>query len=1153
MTASGGTSYVWSNGTTGASITVSPTTTTTYNVTVTDVNGCDGTASKTVIVNPLPAVSIFGIDEICNGGNTTLFASGGVRYIWSNGATSTSIAVSPTATTTYNVTVTDGNGCQASTSVTVTVHPLPTASISGDTEICTGTTTRLTASGGTGYLWSTGATTYWIDVNPTATTTYNVTVTDGNGCQASTNVTVTVNPLPTPSISGDTEICNGATTRLTASGGTGYQWSTGATTYWIDVNSTATTTYNVTVTNGNGCQASTSITVKVNPLPSPSIAGDTEICTSASTTLTASGGTTYFWSNGATSTNITVSPTATTTYNVTVTDGNGCEATTSVTVTVHPLPAANITGDTEICTGATTRLTASGGTGYLWSTGATTYWIDVNPTATTSYNVTVTDGNGCQASTSVTVNVNPLPTTSISGDTEICTGTTTRLTASGGTGYLWSTGATTYWIDVNPTATTTYNVTVTNGNGCQASTSVTVKVNPLPSPSIAGDTEICTGASTTLTASGGTTYLWSNGATSTSITVSPTATTTYNVTVTDGNGCQASTSVTVTVNPLPTPSITGDTEICTGASTTLTASGGTAYVWSNGATAASITVNPTATTTYNVTVSYSNDCQASTSVTVTVQSLPVVSISGENKICSSSTASLTATGGGSYLWSNGSTTASISVSPTANTTYTVTVTNSNTCTNTASHTIMVKPKPEVILSGPDRLCSGDKTFIVVNGHSDNECPGACMVDQPEVLAYWDLEACHSVMALGTHMDYSEFVPVVNNYNCTQVTAGNVHRLNQNKHSCTPGFDGNVGMCIGAQITCNPSKLDYTKALRFEVTLTPSQNGQITGLSFYEQSPLNFQFIDGISALNDFATKYLIRISKNGNVIYYVDEIATNRTWGKEEFDFSNNPLFSSSSLSTYLFELIPYCNINNGGRESIWDIDDIKVLGGCCAGNTEQMTYAWSNGQTGSSIMVTPSTTTSYSVTVTDCCGCSNIAQHTVRVSTIKADLGPDRMINLGQSLTLTPTITGEGICDPTDPAANQIKYLWNIGETTASIVVTPTASDFYRVTVTDCFECVDTESITIHINMTSPMTLFPNPSSGVINIVSQTDLDPETSLKLLAINGMQVMINDIEIIKHNARNISGNISQDIPNGIYILEVKNGDQTIRQKLIIHNK
>jgi hypothetical protein len=82
-----------------------------------------------------------------------------------------------------------------------------------------------------------------------------------------------------------------------------------------------------------------------------------------------------------------------------------------------------------------------------------------------------------------------------------------------------------------------------------------------------------------LTASGGTAYVWNNGATEASITVSPTATTTYNVTVTDGNGCQASTSVTVTVNPLPTPSITGDTEICNGATTRLTASGGTSYVW----------------------------------------------------------------------------------------------------------------------------------------------------------------------------------------------------------------------------------------------------------------------------------------------------------------------------------------------------------------------------------------------------------------------------------------------------------------------------------------------------------------------------------------------------------------------------------------------
>ncbi|MBK8670920.1 MAG: hypothetical protein IPN89_16320 [Saprospiraceae bacterium] len=142
------------------------------------------------------------------------------------------------------------------------------------------------------------------------------------------------------------------------------------------------------------------------------------------------------------------------------------------------------------------------------------------------------------------------------------------MTASGGTTYGWSNGATTSAITVSPTSTTTYNVTVTDSNGCQASTSLTVTVNPLPTPAIAGNTVICNGGSTTLTASGGTIYVWSNGASTSAITVSPTSTTTYNVTVSDANGCQASTSVIVTVNPLPTPAITGNTVICSGGSTT---------------------------------------------------------------------------------------------------------------------------------------------------------------------------------------------------------------------------------------------------------------------------------------------------------------------------------------------------------------------------------------------------------------------------------------------------------------------------------------------------------------------------------------------------------------------------------------------------------
>lgn len=92
------------------------------------------------------------------------------------------------------------------------------------------------------------------------------------------------------------------------------------------------------------------------------------------------------------------------------------------------------------------------------------------------------------------------------------------------------------------------------------------------------------------------------------------------------------------------------------------------------------------------------------------------------------------------------------------------------------------------------------------------------------------------------MDYSEFTPITANGSCTSVTASNVHRLNNNKHSCTPGPDGSIGMCIGTQKTCNPSKVDFSQALRFHITINPLQSGQITGLQFYEQSPENFRWV-----------------------------------------------------------------------------------------------------------------------------------------------------------------------------------------------------------------------------------------------------------------------------------------------------------------------
>ncbi|MBS1619373.1 MAG: T9SS type A sorting domain-containing protein [Bacteroidetes bacterium] len=412
--------------------------------------------------------------------------------------------------------------------------------------------------------------------------------------------------------------------------------------------------------------------------------GPTTFCSGGSVTLTSSAATSYSWSTGATSQSI--SPTTSGTYTVTATT-SGCTGTASQSVTVNTAPAAAISGTTSICSGSSTTLTASGGTGYVWSTGATT--AAITTAASGTYRVTVTNASGCTATASSTVTVNALPAAAISGTTTICSGSSTTLTASGGTGYVWSTGATAAAIAVSSAAT--YRVTVTNAAGCTATASGTVTVNANPTASISGTTSICSGSSTTLTASGGTGYVWSTTATTAAIAVSSAAT--YRVTVTNASGCTATASSTVTVNANPTASISGTTAICSGSSTTLTAGTGTGYVWSTTATTAAISVSSAAT--YRVTVTNAASCTATASSTVTVYSLPSVTASAASPICSGSTLSLTAVASGSasytYAWTGPNSFTATAATPSINNattaatgSYTVTVTDNHSCTATAA-------------------------------------------------------------------------------------------------------------------------------------------------------------------------------------------------------------------------------------------------------------------------------------------------------------------------------------------------------------------------------------------------------------------------------------------------------------------------------------
>ena len=676
LSASGGLTYLWSNGETTDSIEVNPTITTIYTVTAFDGFGNSDDDTVTVNVNDLPTAEAGDDQTICEGDSTTLSASGGEEYLWSTGETTDSISVIPSVDTTYTVEVIS-NGCSSTDEVNVFVNPLPNITVSNDVTIMDGETTTLTVSGSDNYLWSTGETSESIEVSPTVTTTYTVSTTSVNGCTSNAEITVTVIPELVAEAGEDVEICNGEEIVLIASGGINYTWNTGETSSQITVSPNTTTTYTVTVEDNFGNSDSDSVVVSVIELPNLSVSSDITIMEGESTTISATGADNYLWSTGETTNIIEVTPTVTTTYTVTSSNGN-CEDTKQVIVTVIPELVADAGEDIEICDGEEIVLTASGGVSYAWNTGETTEQITVNPNTTTIYTVTVEDSFGNSDSDSVTVIVNSLPTLTITEDLIIVEGESIQLNVSGADTYLWSTGETSDAIIVTPNSTTTYTVLGTTAT-CTAETQVIVTVEELLVVSAGEDENVCenSGYEVVLTSSPGDSYLWSTGATTQSIAVSPLSTTTYTVTV--SSGIQEDTDdVTVFVNPNPDVVILNgeSVDIMNGDFVTLSASGANTYEWNNGATQPNIAVSPSQTTTYEVR-GYIGDCYDEKQVTVNVIPEVEADAGEDQEICLGDIVTLTATGGdGSeyeYEWSTGENTQSIQVSPTETTEYTVTV------------------------------------------------------------------------------------------------------------------------------------------------------------------------------------------------------------------------------------------------------------------------------------------------------------------------------------------------------------------------------------------------------------------------------------------------------------------------------------------------
>jgi hypothetical protein len=681
---------------------------------------------------PAPVNTTANMQTICTNSNIALSVSGfgtigwytdpiGGTYI---GGGSSYITPNLTATTTYYV---QDSVCGPSsrTPITVTVNALPTTptiTAGGPTIICAGGSVTLTSTAGTSYLWSTGATT--ASINVTTAGIYTVQVNDAAGCQSSTSAgtTVTVNALPSqPTITagGPTTFCSGGSVTLTSSAGSSYLWSDGSLS--SSINPSSSGTYTVQVTNAAGCQsvASASTVVTVNSLPNAPIISPnapTTFCAGGTVNLASSAGMTYLWSNGSTAPSIDV--TSTGTFTVQITSPAGCQspasAPTTVTVNALPVISQGATANPTSCIIDNGSIQVNGsGTGTVSWTGTSSgslTGITLPATITNlsdgSFNITFTNAAGCASNTINSSLIAPsapaAPTITASGATTFCAGGSVTLTSSNGTAYLWSNGETTASIQVSNAGS--YSVSITDASGCSSAassgTSVTLNALPVIAAGTVTNPTSCTvdNGSIEVTGTGTGDLSWTGTASgsSTAITLPSTINGlgdgSYDITFTDALGC-TSLPLTASLSLPGTPSApiisaSGATTFCEGGSVTLTSSNGTSYLWSNGATTASIDV--VADGSYTVIITNVDGCTspASATTTVAVDQLPDVTVTEVNN-------TITATQtGAAYQWidcGNGNQeiagATSIAFSPTVNGSYAVIIT-SGTCSDTSACTVI---------------------------------------------------------------------------------------------------------------------------------------------------------------------------------------------------------------------------------------------------------------------------------------------------------------------------------------------------------------------------------------------------------------------------------------------------------------------------------
>ncbi|MDP4266191.1 MAG: T9SS type A sorting domain-containing protein [Bacteroidota bacterium] len=858
--------------------------------------------------------------------------------------------------------------------------------------------------------------------------------------------------------------------------------------------------YLVMETHSAGCGfIRDTMVLKINLNPNVIInASKPSLCLGATDTLFANGAASYVWNSTLGSGNIkTVSPTVNTSYTVTGTSPVGCSNIANFVVNVIPKPTvtANVNLN-SVCVGSPVIFNGDGANSYIWDNGVND-GIEYTPTISNTYIVTGTDINGCKNTAQVAVAVNPLPNVIANATVNtICYGSNTTLTGAGAVSYSWNNGV----IDglpIAPLTSTVYTVTGTDANGCKSTSGITITVNPKPSIyAYAVKPSICTGNADTLIVTGASNYFWNSGCSDNTCIVYPATSTSYTVTGTSAYGCTNTATAFVTVNTAPMISAGKDTIICKGNSVSLFATGGNSYMWNNGSIMNYNFVSPSTTTTYTVTGIDANGCKATDDVVVWIKQGPTAYAGMDVTICEGQTYKIndaTANNYDNITWWTETASGSFDNGSAINPEYTPDATDISNgyvriffesvesgCANAKDTLLITINKKPVVNAGTDAMICQNNKFMTYGAYANNYKN-----------LYWTTSGNGTFNKADT--TFVEYTP-----GNLDVSTGNVYLiLTANSNMCGNQSDTlmltvNAGPIANAgpdAVICagNAHELLSASASGYDmVNWFTSGDG-----SFNSYNIINPTYIPGPNDILSGNVSLIINAYKTGGCGSMMDtmQLSVSKLPVVNADDYGT--ICSNGSFVTYAATASNYTSLNwtTTGDGHFDKIDSLLTtyypgINDISSGKTDLILTGYNS------------------------CGMSSdTMKGLIIISAPVVNAGPDQSIAYGASTKLFATGGGT--------------YLWNSGNTTDTIVVSPTITTTYNVTAT-LNGCTAGSGVVVYV------------SDPVYNITGNLTYSNSANTPLDNVNLTLEDYITASVIKTAKTDASGNyVFDNIPNGSY--------------------